>query len=149
MNYKKYCFVPENVKKIGVFNSNNPSLDNYFSNDDTLFLQNTKPDIEFDAFLDKQDRAILFYIDGDNNVPGMTDEQYFRYKLLNTIKVLFSENEIIGFNLKLDSNSSFVFTIIYDCDGNPVKNIELKDKNKKKTLISHTYTYNFYQKYKK
>ena len=68
---------------------------------------------------------------------------------LNTIKVLFSENEILGFNLIIGDNSHFTFTVVYDPDGNPISGKQLKDENRKKTLISHTYTYNFYKKYKK
>lgn len=149
MNYKKYCFIPEKTKKIGIFNTGNLSLKNYEAANDELFLSDTKADIEFLVTLEQKDKAIIFYIDGDNNVPGMSDENYFRYKILNTIKVLFSENEIMGFNLVIGDDSYFTFTIIFDPDGNPIRRNNLKDENRKKTLISHTYTYNFYKKYKK
>lgn len=149
MNYKKYCFIPEKTKIIGVFNSNNPSLKNYEAVNDIVFLRDTAPDIEFSISLDEKDKAIIFYVDGDNNITGMSDEDYFRYKTLNAIKVLFSENEIMGFNLTIGENSHFSFTVVYDPDGNPISRNKLKDENKKKTLISHTYTYGFYKKYEK
>lgn len=149
MEHKKYCFVPEKNKKISVFNAKNTSLGNYGNNNLTDFLNNVKSDISFNISLDSKDKAILFYIDGDNNVPGMLDYDYFHYKILNTLKILFSENEIIGFNLILNDESYFEFSIIYDTEGYPIKRKELERENDKKTLVAHTYRYNFYVKYKK
>lgn len=36
MSYKKYCFIPEQVKVIDVFNSLNPALDAYCKSSENL-----------------------------------------------------------------------------------------------------------------
>lgn len=148
MSYKKYCFIPEQVKVIDVFNSLNPALDAYCKSSENLrFLDHVQGDVQFKICLEQSDKAKTFYIDGDNNVSGMSDYDYFRYKSLTAIKSLYSGNEIMSFNLYCDDTPRLEFTVVYDAEGMPVSKAALSKENQYKTLVAHTYTFNFYKRY--
>jgi hypothetical protein len=147
MSEKKYCFVPRHEKFISVFNSNNESLKHFSNEWENDFLSATQADLFFKHCIDIEDKVKLFFVNGQNtNI--IDDYDYFRYKTLTAIKALFSQSEIVDYKLVMEE-SYFTFTIIFDSDGNPCSKQKLGDLNKTKTIVAHTYVYDFYEKYKR
>ena len=69
--------------------------------------------------------------------------------MTQSIKSIFRVSEISDVKLYLDSDARFEFTIFYDTNGIPLSISELYNKNIRKTIVGHRYTFNLYQRYNK
>lgn len=142
MTEKRYCFVPETTKIVGVFNTKNETLKNYAE-----FI-NCKPDVSFKYSIDNFDRIRLFYVNGKENAYSSDDFSYLNNKVKDSIRSIFSVKELAEFNLILeDENPRVEFTIFYDADGNECSRYKLGEINGTRTVLSHSYIYNIYKRY--
>jgi hypothetical protein len=142
MTEKRYVFIPETSKYIRVFNTKNESLASYSN------LNDTKPDVMFKYCIDEFDKIKLFYIDGKSEEGAVDDFTYINAKVKDTIRGIFSINELAEFNLILeDDNPRVEFTIFYDISGNFCSKYKLEEYNSNRTILAHTYIYNIYKRY--
>lgn len=146
MSTKKYCFVPETYKKISVYN---PGTINTSKNSlTTLELLETSPSVSFKYCIDDYDKVRLFYLDGKQAPDTIEDEYYFTEKTIAAIKAIFKGvSELIGYKLIMDDNPRLEFTVFLDVHGNFIPLQRMVLENKSKTIIGHTYTYNFFKRY--
>lgn len=139
MSTKKYCFVPEPSKNISVYNAQTIT--------DLKTIDNVNPNVKFRYCIDDYDKIKMFYIGPKSQSDGYEEEEYFRYKTLQSIKSIFKVDEIVDYEIFLDDDARIEFSIWYDVNGNHVHSLNLVEKNKSNTLLKHQYRYNFYKRY--
>lgn len=141
MPIKKYCFIPETHKQIQVYNPGTIT--------DIKALETINPNVKFTYCIDEFDKIKLFYVGAKRENASETDEEYIRYKTLQSIKAIFNVPELYDYKLILDDTPRVEFTVWYDTAGNHIPLLKLVEKNKHNTILSHRYTYNFYSQYEK
>ena len=146
MSSKKYCFIPETYKKISIYN---PGTINTSKNSLTASeLIGITPSTTFKYCIDDYDKIRLFYLDGKRVPNTIEDEYYFIEKTVTAIKSIFKGvTELIGYKLVMDDNPRIEFSIFFDVDGNFVPLSKMIAENKSKTIVGHSYTYNFFKRY--
>lgn len=141
MSTKKYCFVPETYKHIAVYNPGTIT--------DLKTIDNINPNVKFTYCIDELDKIKLFYVSAKNKECSIDNLDYIRYKTIQAIKSIFKVTELDNYKLYSEDESRIEFTLWYDADGNNFIKDKLPEANKFKTIISHTYIYNFYKRYQK
>lgn len=139
MSEKRYCFIPETYKVVDVYNTG------------TIFdvnaLNTISSAIKFKYCNDEYERAKMFFIEGRSSEHSEDDEEYFKYKTLQSIKALFRITDVFDYKIVMDENARIEFTIFYDPDGVHIPTALVVEKNKRNTILAHRYTYIFYKRY--
>jgi hypothetical protein len=134
---KNYCLVPENYKKVRVYNSS--KLENFSD------IDNVKEDVSFTHYIDNKDLATFFYI--AKNETGLSETAYIKSKVRAAIKWMFGIFDILKLEInELDSTVSI--TLAYTADGE-CYNPSDSDKFFKNTIVTHQYVFNIYEKWEK
>lgn len=142
MTEKRYVFIPEPIKFISVYNTNNISLKNYVN------FNETRPDTAFKISIDEFDKIKLFYINGKSEQGSTDDFAYLNNKAKDSIKSIFNVADLAEFKLILDEENPRVeFTLFYDIHGLACNKHKLEEYNKDRTILAHTYIYNIYKRY--
>ena len=139
---RKYCFIPDCNKIVKIYNTGLISADDININD-------IKPSITLNVAIDKNDKAELFYIDSKKEDEIIADKDYFIKNTIQNIKKIFGPSiEICNYEISLnEKNPHIKFILWYDIDGTNIPVSKLSIKNKNNTILSHCYTYHFYQNY--
>lgn len=140
MSTKKYCFVPESYKKIKVYNPGTIT--------DLKTIDNVNPNVQFSYCIDDLDKIKMFYVGAKREDDNTDNFEYIKYKTLQAIKSIFNVSELGSYDLIIEEGYPRIeFAIWYDTEGNHVPSLNLVEKNKYNTLLTHLYVYNFYKKY--
>lgn len=135
---KQYCFIPEPYKIVSVYNPKSIT--------DFTAINNTDPSCSFKYYIDSIDPAKIFYLDGKQSSSSENLLEYFKYKIILSIKSIFKVTELSNFELFLDDFPRAEFTLYFDMNGNEIKLSHLVETNKNNTVVAHHYIYNFYKK---
>jgi hypothetical protein len=143
---RKYCFIPDCNKIVKIYNTGLISEDSAPPNNN---IDDIKPSIVLNVAIDKNDKAELFYIDSKKEDEIIADKDYFIRNTIQNIKKIFGASiEICNYEISLnEKNPHIKFILWYDIDGINIPVSELSKKNKSNTILSHCYTYHFYQNY--
>lgn len=139
MSEKKYCCVPESYKDLIIYDAGTiTNLENF---------SEIKPSSSFKYCIDDYDKVKIFFFDRQSAEGSTDDENYLKYKIMQSVKSIFKVSEIYNFQLFLDSEARAVFTVFYDINGNHIHTNNIVEKNRLQTVVGHRYTFILYKRY--